>query len=134
MNCSEGLTFGSLKACAILALLLKWRWRLLYSSKRPLGSRHLKLIMGQEGGCDTMVVASRAFWANIREMDIPTAPCPSLHANVESANHIFLRYASIVSDMMEKASFLRWVIFLLFKLLAWGFFHMNWTISWLNVI
>ncbi|GJQ98498.1 putative RNA-directed DNA polymerase [Tanacetum coccineum] len=58
-----GLNIGSLKAFN-LALLQKWRWRLL-SSPNALWVQVIKAYHGQEGGFDTNGCSFKGIWANI---------------------------------------------------------------------
>ncbi|GJZ44159.1 putative RNA-directed DNA polymerase, eukaryota, reverse transcriptase zinc-binding domain protein [Tanacetum coccineum] len=58
-----GLNIGSLKAFN-LALLQKWRWRLL-SSPNALWVQVIKAYHGQEGGFDTNGSSFKGIWANL---------------------------------------------------------------------
>ncbi|GKA44592.1 hypothetical protein Tco_0737316 [Tanacetum coccineum] len=60
-----GLNIGSLKAFN-LALLQKWRWRLL-SSPNALWVQVIKAYHGQEGGFDTNGCSFKGIWANMLE-------------------------------------------------------------------
>ncbi|GKD26421.1 RNA-directed DNA polymerase, eukaryota, reverse transcriptase zinc-binding domain protein, partial [Tanacetum coccineum] len=120
-----GLNIGSLKAFN-LALLQKWRWRLLSSHKRPLGSGHQSHIDGHEEW--------RTFLGRLpldeslfsRGMDIPAISCPSCNANVESANHVFFE-CDIATDMWKLV--FRWCDIPLFQASSWDSFN-DWIISW----